>query len=29
MPTTVTPVAKKEYAMFEIDLDTANKKQAK
>ena len=29
MPTTVTPSAKKEYAMFEIDLDTANKKQAK
>lgn len=29
MPTTVTPVAKKEYAMFEIDLDAANKKQAK
>lgn len=29
MPTTVTPVAKKEYAMFEIDLIDANKKQAK
>lgn len=29
MPTTVTPVAKKEYAMFEIDVVDANKKQAK
>ncbi|MGP4950738.1 Mu transposase C-terminal domain-containing protein [Psychrobacter sp. T6-1] len=29
MPMPVTPSAKKEYAMFEIDLDDAKKKQAK